>query len=167
MAQRCLRGALATVDAMRNAHTVVGVARQLQAVQFREAAFDPRDAVQVTDVVLRHHAGPAGDDHEIRLCARSEKIGQFLAHQLSQLVVGEFKKLRLERAADEHAEQHAIGGRATGEFDTGEARSDDPPPLYCRYDEPEPIESVLDLRSCVCDANDRAASVFDLPQLRS
>lgn len=93
------RRLLTTANAVRQSHTVVGVAGDKEPRRAVGKGFNPADAVEVADMVLRHLAVPAGDANEVRLSLHAEDVPQFIEHHRHEVVVGLFEQFRLQGSA--------------------------------------------------------------------
>src|SRR5687767_1231220 len=105
-------GPLPAVDAVGKADAVQGVSGEGEAGDLCGQLFDARHALEVTDVVLRHAAGIAGDDSEVRLAAHAEYVTKFGADMSDEFVVGLSQAAGMHRAADEGSQDHVSFGGA-------------------------------------------------------
>src|SRR5690242_6226479 len=90
-----LRGLLAAVDAKRNSDAAVGVASKSETRNGRGSFFDLPYEVKMANVILRHHAGPAGDVKELRLAGKAKQLGQLTKHNSSDFFVVQLAQLGL------------------------------------------------------------------------
>src|SRR5262245_35389006 len=99
----------------------------------------------MTDVILRHHAQPAGDFTEFRLAGKPNQLRQLLNYKLSQFFFAEIVQIWLQCPAYEHAQQDIALRRSPRELNARHAARDDPASFDCRHDKAETIEWMTDL----------------------
>ena len=78
---------LTHANAIGNADAVIGIASQIQTRDRTRQFFDARDALFMTDRILRHRMRPAGDVVKHRLGLETHDAVQFSARGVHQGIV--------------------------------------------------------------------------------
>src|ERR1700689_1933841 len=93
-------GLAASGYAGRDADPIVGGAGDGEAGAGRDGGADPRDPVQVVDVVLRQAAAPPGSPVRVRLRGQPDRLGQLGGGQGGKIVVVALQDRDVTAAAD-------------------------------------------------------------------
>ena len=111
---------LRTVDAIGNAHPMIGIPGEDETWETLYQGLNPCHAVEVSDMVLRHGLQVSGDAHRERLATDPEQLPEVVIHRTLHIRIGECKLLLLQSPSDKGSEEHLILRRPTGEFDAAE-----------------------------------------------
>ena len=116
----------------------------------------------MADEVLRHRRGMAEEPREARRRGDPERGPQIVARAVDELVVAAIDQRRVQRAAEEAADQHVAGGRATGILHARERRGEELAAFGARHDEAERVERVGDVFPAIAERDGRRGRVRDV-----
>ena len=118
---------------------MIGIPGEYQAWAMRQARGDLGQAVQMSDVVLRHRLDVAGDTDSQGLASEAKQLPQVVDDGLLYLCIGARQLLLLQSAAHKGPQQHLILGRSTSKFDAAKGAGQQGPLFNGRYDETHTI----------------------------
>ena len=125
------------------------------------SGFDPRDAIQVSQMILRHRLGPACKD-----VASERPAVDSASSWLSSSVRGGTAHRRRwpairswQCSTNEHAKQGHVVRRPARKLDAGKTGRENSSPFDGRHDESESVQSVRDLLPRVGQRHDRRRGV--------
>jgi hypothetical protein len=130
---------LGTVDAIGNAHTLIGIPGEHQARVVGHASGNMGHTIQVSDVVLGHCLQVAGEAHNARLASQAKQLPQVVDDGLLDRRIGVCQLPLLQSATDKGTQQHLFLRRSAGKFDAAKRAGQQRPLFNGGYDETHPV----------------------------